>query len=98
MTGECHGKHRTLAQPAAELERIGIEALLGFGDPHSLEHLNCLTASLLVADLAVQADGFDDLISDGVDGREGGERLLEDHRDLSSPDGTHLAAVRAECR
>ena len=37
-----------------------------------------------------------DLVADRVDGRERGQRVLEDHRDLLAADGGELPVVRAE--
>ena len=53
-------------------------------------------ARFLLAHVAVQANGLDDLVADGVEGAERGHRLLEDQGDFAAADVAHLPAVGVE--
>ena len=55
-------------------------------------------ACFLLAQIGVQANGFDDLIAHGVEGAEGRHGFLEDQCDLAAADGPHLPPVGIQSR
>ena len=93
---EGHGDHRALAETSRQLEGVGVDLPGGVGKADRLEGLDGGVPSLGPARPAVDLHRLGDLVPDGVDGREGGHRLLEDDRDRPASDGAHLAAVRVE--
>ena len=65
--------------------RVGGEAPFRRGDLYPLEQFAGTRYRLGLADRRfVPADGFDDLLADGIDRVEGSRRLLEDHRDAAA--------------
>ena len=95
--GQGDGDHGALAQAAGQLERVGVDALLGVGDVHLSQRLDADGARFLLAGVGpVQPDRFQELGVDRVHRAERGHRLLEHQRDLAAADGAHLLAVRFE--
>ena len=93
VAGERHGDDGALAQTAAELPRVCVQALLGHRDADVPQQVVGEIAGRLLADRLVQHDRFDDLVPDGVDRAEGRHRLLRDQRDLAAADRAHLLAA-----
>ena len=94
---ERHRDHRPLAQAAAQLERVLVDAPLGLGDADAAQHLDAAAPRLLVARPSLcSMHRLDDLVADRVHGAERGHRLLEDQADLAAADRAHLAAVGVE--
>ena len=71
--------------------RIIPQPLLGGRDLDLLEDRDSHLSRLLPRHLAVCGDRFRDLVPDGEDGVERGQRLLEHHRDCVSSQGSHIA-------
>ncbi|EGJ74927.1 putative peptide transport system ATP-binding protein [Streptomyces sp. Tu6071] len=86
--GERHRDHDALAHPAGELVRVLAHAFLGGGDADPLHEFDGLGAGVLLGHALVDGEHLAELLADGEDGVERGERVLEDHRDLRA---AHLA-------
>ena len=95
VVGDGHGDHHPLAHAAGELVREPPGSLLGVGDADEFEQLDGPPGRLVLPDVAVDADRLGDLVAHGVDGREGGERVLEDHRDALAPQRGELPVAHA---
>ena len=60
------------------------------------QELDRPVARRLLAEVGMQADRLDELVADGVKGRERAHRLLEDIADFAAADGAHLAPLPVE--
>ena len=99
IAGERHCDHRALAQTAAELERIRIDAVLGVRHANLAQQPDGLLPRLRRAQLArVDADCLDDLVADRVVSAERRHRLLKNKSDFLAPNGADGAAGRIELR
>ena len=87
-----HRDHGTLAQPTRQLERIHIEGAGRIRETHQPQHFFAARAGFLLVHGKVDRQRFRDLVADGVQRRQGGHRLLEDHR---HPGAAHLSIIRA---
>ena len=77
-------------RPPAQDQRHPFSARLrAHGQTGKIEHLDGLGAGLVFVDPLVQHDGFAYLVADGMDGAEGGHRLLGHERDLVPADAPH---------
>src|SRR5690554_1850076 len=94
--GERDGDHHPLPHSATELVRKGAGALAGIGNADALKKPNRLLKCLFPHKLSVRADRFDDLIANPKNGIERAHRLLEDHAQLATADGTHLPLAQLE--
>ena len=70
MAGQRHSDHRPLAHAAGKLEGVLVERGLGLRDLDLLQHLARQLPRFRLGDVAMQADGLDDLVTDGVHGRK----------------------------
>jgi hypothetical protein len=90
-----HRDHRPLSHAAGEFVRVIVDAALRVGNPDRVEHLDRALMRFALARLApVGADRLGDLVTDLVDGVEGGHRVLEDHAD---PRPAHSAQLPVVC-
>ena len=97
-SGDGHGDEHTLAHAAAELVRVGVDALLRIGDAHLAQQLHGPRVGLAAAfpvggqplapkgrgiQRALAAeDGVHHLLFDREDGVEPGHRVLKDNADM----------------
>ena len=79
---ESHGDHDALPHPTGKLMGVLVEPLVGFGNTYALQHGMGAFTSFCARQPLVQDDGFHNLVADGEDRVEAGERLLEDHGDV----------------
>ena len=91
-----HGDHRALAQAPGQLKGIGARRALGIGKAHQPQHFHHQLAGRGTTNIAMQLEGFADLVADGVDRRQRGHRLLEDDRDASAANGAHLGGIAGQ--
>jgi hypothetical protein len=66
IADQRHRNHRTLAQTARELERIGPERLRGIGEADPGQHLDRALPALGAGHVGVQQHGLADLVADRV--------------------------------
>ena len=60
--------------------RVAVETRLRVGDAHDLEQLDAALAHLVLGHVGiVDEQGLGDLLADGEDRRQGGQRVLEHH-------------------
>ena len=90
VVDERHRDHHPLAHPARELVRVFVDAPLRVGDSHQAEQLHRPLSGRLLGDLLVGEDRLDQLLAHLVEGVQGGERVLEDHRDVVAAHGLQL--------
>ena len=95
---ESHGDHGALAQAAGELERIGLEGSLGIGEADPREHFHGALVRLGLIHVGVDHQRFGNLVADGVERRQRGHRLLEDHGDAPAAKSVHDVALRRQGR
>ena len=88
LAGERHGDHDALAEPAGQLERVGVDPLLRARDADHAQQLDGprSRAALLPRACCASRIASMHLVADGVEGRERAHRLLEDHGDLAAAD------------
>ena len=86
VVGDGHGDHRP-AGACRRRTRAGTPwpARRRWGCRPASSSSTRLLCGLGLADVAVDPDGLGDLVADRVDGREGRQRVLEDHRDARRP-------------
>ena len=70
--------------------------LARFGDADELERVDGLGHRSLLGDVPVDPGHLGDLATHGVHGVQGGQRVLEDHRDLAATDGPHRLIIEAQ--
>ena len=58
-----HGNHRTLSKTSAQLEGILVYSLLRQGNTHLVQRLDGDVAGILLGDVPMKHDGFNDLVS-----------------------------------
>ena len=68
-----------------------LEANLRIGDPHQPQQLHSAYFRLLVRHLLVDLQCLNQLATDGVDGCQGGQRILENHRQDLAADVGHVS-------
>ena len=90
LTEKCHRDHDTLFHPSGQLVRVGSEALLGIRDPDRSEHLRGALARLRSSQSETELQHLPHLSLDREHRVQRGHRILEDHRDLFSPDVRQL--------
>jgi len=95
---ERHRDHDSLPHSARELVGVVADALAGIRDADLLEHLHgpALYRSPLAPLRTVCGLDVDELRPDRERGVEARERVLEDHRELAAPQGTHLLLAQAD--
>ncbi len=91
LVGNRHGNHRALTHATGVLVRELIDASPRFGHADEVEQLDGSRSGRLLGDIAVGADGLDDLRTDGEHRVEGGHRVLEDHRDVVTAHRAHVS-------
>lgn len=96
LAGQGHGDERALTHAAGELVRVVLESTVGVGDAHLLEHVARVGRGLLAGHALVPLEHLGDLSADGDDGVEGGERVLEDHADVTAATLAHLLVGEGE--
>ena len=97
VVGDGHGDHHALPHTAGELVREGVGALLRVRDADEVEQLDRASCAWLLGHaVVVDQQRLGDLLPDGVDGGEGRQRLLEDHRHLLAADLGQLPVVERE--
>ena len=96
VAGEGHRDHDALLLAAGHLVRVGIDALLGFGDADFAEQLDRFAAGFGFADSLVEDDRFHDLSADGEHRVQRRHRLLKDHADVAAADRLHLPLGQAD--
>ena len=90
------GDHHALAHATGELVRVCVQAVLGIGDAHQGEQLDAALAHLVLGHLGiVDEKRLGKLVANGEHGRQGRERVLEDHRDARAADLGHLLVALA---
>ena len=94
--GDGHGDHHPLAHPAGQLVGVAVQHHVRGGDAQLLQQFPAAPAGLGTPHPLVEHQGLRQLVGDGVDGVEGGHRLLENHRDLVAPDFPQHAFLRAQ--
>src|SRR6266567_2950045 len=82
----CVMKMNALPHTPGELMRIVVDASLGARDPDRLQELDRAGARNTRGDIPVELDRLDQLVPDRLHGVQRRHRVLEDHRDLVSPD------------
>ena len=88
--------HDALAHAARELVRILLEAALRIGNAHQLHELDGTRLRLLLRHAEMDEERLHDLEADRQHRVERCHRLLEDHRDVASPDLAHLVFAEIE--
>jgi hypothetical protein len=78
--------HHPLAHAPGQLVRILVQSLLRVGDAHARQPFAGLLAGLVMRQPKVAAEGLGDLLADLHVGRQGRERILEDHAHLRAAD------------
>ncbi len=86
-----HGDHRPLAHAAGKLVRVFADPLCRFGNSDGIQKVAGRIYRLGFGEILVQTQAFGDLPADGVDRIERCHRVLEDHRDVLTPDLFKLA-------
>ena len=66
-----------------------VTALAGVGDTDFLQHFSGKLPCLVLIFFLMKPDCLDNLLADGINGIQAGHRLLENHRDAISANGTH---------
>jgi hypothetical protein len=94
VVGDRLGDHGALPHAPRELVREGLHPQLGVGDAHQVEQVDRALPRLFAGDVVVGLDRLDDLVADGVDGRQRRQRVLEDHGELVAADLDSCASVR----
>ena len=87
---EGHRDHDALSHSPRELVRVLVDASGRIRNAHLLEQVDGAGARDGARHALVRLDLLRDLPADRVDGRQGGHRILEDHRDLAAPDRSDL--------
>ena len=96
IAGQRHGDHRALAHAARQLMRIAVDRLLRIGDVDLGQKVDGALAGRRLADFLMRQDLLGDLPADGVDRRQRGHRILEDHGDLAAAQLAHVARRQAD--
>ncbi len=84
-----HRDHRPLPETARELVRIGVGPLLRVRHADGVQQLDRSLAGGPLGEPLVQQQRLGDLVADGEDRVERGQRLLKDHRDVVATDPAH---------
>ena len=84
LARERDGDHHALAHPAAQLVRITVDSFRWVGDPHFAEQCDGPLPRVRAIHRLVGTDRLGDLCPDAHHRIEGGQRILEDHRDASA--------------
>ena len=96
VAGERHGDRRALAHAAGELVRILRRAALpGRGCRRRSSRRTAAVGRLAPRAAEMDADRLGDLLADGVDRVEAGQRLLEDDADVVAADAGAAAPAAA---
>ena len=95
-SGERRGDHGALAQSAAQLKGVSVDAPFRVRHADLTQEIDADPARLRSRYVAVETDRLDELNADRVDRAEGRHRLLKDQRDLTTADFPHCLAVRVE--
>ncbi len=91
------GDDHALAHAAGELVRERLHALLRAGDPDQPEQLHGPVPRRAAREVrVVDRERLDDLVAHREHGRQGRQRVLEDHRDAVAADLRHLRVALAE--
>ena len=80
VVGNRHGNHDALTHAPGELMGERLETNLRIGDPHQSQQLHSANFRLLVRHLLVDLQCLNQLATDGVNRCQGGQRILENHR------------------
>jgi len=96
VAGKRHRDHHALAHTAGHLVRVVLEAFVGLGNAHEVEHVGRELQGFLLALTLVEHDRLGDLIAHGVDRVERGHRLLKDHGDVVATNAAHLGLGKLE--
>ena len=89
LGGERQRDDDALAHAAGELVRVLVDALLGRRDAGLLQQADGALARLGGADRQVRLDRLDQLLADGVERVERGQRVLEDRADVAAAHAAH---------
>src|SRR3954453_14742938 len=90
------GDHDALAHAAGELVRVVVHPLRSSWDPDAVHQLDGALLGLLAAGAPVHPEHLADLEADAVDRVQGGQRVLEDHRDAGAADLPLLLGIHGE--
>ena len=96
LTGERHGNRHTLPHAAGELVWVLAQPQDRIWNTNSHQELPGALAGLGLRDGEMAANHFRNLPADGQNRVEGRERILEDNRDLSAPDGIELRGSQTQ--
>jgi hypothetical protein len=94
LVGQGHRDHGALAHAPGELVRVVVDPLARLGDPHEAEQVDGPIKRLGLGDVPVGANRLHELAPDLVEGMQGGQRVLEDHRDVVAAHPAHLLVRR----
>jgi hypothetical protein len=87
--GQRHRDHDPLPHPAAELVRVVPQPAGGLRNAHHPEELDRPGPCVHAADPPVRLDGLNHLLLDREDRVQARHWVLEDHRDVTSPELPH---------
>src|SRR5580704_825491 len=90
LVGEPHGDHGALAHPATELVGEVVDTALGIRDAHLSEQIDAAGLDIVFGDLVVGVHRLVDLVADTQHWVHRAERILKDHRDVTSTDVAQL--------
>ncbi len=96
LVRQCHRDHRALPHAPRELVRICVDALARVGDADHPEQLDGALPGGGLRDLAMRLHRLDELAAHLVEGVQGGQRVLEDHRDVVAPHAPQLVVGERE--
>ena len=91
-----HGDHGALAQAAGQFEGVVVEGGARIRKTGEAQHVDGQFTPLCPRAAAVKMERLADLVTHRVQRRQGGHRLLEDHRYASAANGPHRPAVLLE--
>ena len=96
VVDQPHRDHRALPHAAGELVRVVVHPAVGLGDAHPVEHLHRTRLGGLLADVVVHQVGLGDLVAHRVVRVHRRERVLEDHRDVTTAPQAHLLVTELQ--
>ena len=90
-TAQCHGNHRALALPAAELVRKALRTALWLGNAGGGQQLYRLLLRLRLAQRLFELQHLGHLIAHRHQRVQRRHGLLKDHGDITAAHGLHIA-------